>query len=89
MTDIHTIWSAPLSILTSMVYLYLLLGPASLVGLVMMLGMLVSQKYIVKASGDLMRASMASTDERVKISTEVWARHPICVFSKQTSDGKL
>jgi hypothetical protein len=71
MTDVHTLWSAPLSIMTSMFYLYMLLGPAAFVGLVMMLGMLVAQKFIVERSGALMRASMLSTDERVKVSTEV------------------
>ncbi|XP_066155170.1 multidrug resistance-associated protein 1-like [Euwallacea fornicatus] len=68
---INTLWSAPVSIILALVFLYQELGMAVFAGLLVMLALIPINSLIVKKSRNFHVNQMKNKDERVKVMNEV------------------
>jgi ATP-binding cassette subfamily C (CFTR/MRP) protein 1 len=68
--NFHQIWSAPFRIIVALLFLYLQVGWASLVGCSLLLTLLPLQKKMIEASGKLVKQSLGRSDERIKVVNE-------------------
>ena len=71
MTFIHLIWSAPLQILLSLIFLYNVMGPSIFAGLAMMLLLVPFNAAIASYSKRLQAKQMVFKDSRIKLINEV------------------
>ena len=92
---IHTLWSAPLRIVISLVLLYFQLGVAALAGAGVLIALLPVQAKLVAWMGVSVRAAQQHTDERLRLASEtiegiqivkcyVWEQ----VFLEKTSSAR-
>ena len=65
------IWSSPLRIVVSIVLLYQELGVAAFVAVALLLITIPIQKKLVTMASTLLKKSLGSTDERVKLVGEI------------------
>lgn len=68
---INTIWSAPLQIVLSMYFLWKILGPSVLSGLVVMIILMPINALIAEKDRKLQVKQMENKDERIKLTNEV------------------
>ena len=66
----HVLWSAPLRIVTSMVFLYYLLGAAALAGAAVLVAMIPAQKRLVNWMTARVKRAQQFTDDRLKVVGE-------------------
>ncbi len=71
MTIIHLIWSAPLQILLSLIFLYLTMGPSIFAGVAIMLLTIPVNALIASYGKKLQAKQMLFKDSRIKIINEV------------------
>ena len=71
MTFIHLIWSAPLQILLSLIFLYLSMGPSIFAGVAVMILTIPVNALIASYSKKLQAKQMVFKDSRIKIVNEV------------------
>ncbi|CAH1406916.1 unnamed protein product [Nezara viridula] len=71
MPHLNTLWSAPLQIALSLVFLWQQLGPSVLVGLGVMLIMIPANAFFANVTKNLQVKQMKYKDERVKTTNEV------------------
>lgn len=69
--NLHLLWSSPLRIVVSLVLLYQLLGPASLIGLALLFLLFPLQTRTVRAMARFRKAGITETDARIKLVTEL------------------
>ena len=70
-TYFHMIWSAPLQIVVSLIFLWFTLGPSIFVGFAVMLVMIPVNAVIAAKSRQYQVALMQRKDSRIKIVNEV------------------
>ncbi|XP_048800530.1 ATP-binding cassette sub-family C member 2 [Lagopus muta] len=68
---VHQIWSSPLQIILSIVFLWGELGPSVLAGLAVMVLLIPINAFLVNKSRDIQIKNMKNKDERMKIMSEV------------------
>uniref|UniRef100_A0A8C3LI24 Canalicular multispecific organic anion transporter 1 n=1 Tax=Chrysolophus pictus TaxID=9089 RepID=A0A8C3LI24_CHRPC len=68
---IHQLWSSPLQIILSIVFLWGELGPSVLAGLAVMVLLIPINGFLVNKSKDIQVRNMKNKDERMKIMGEV------------------
>lgn len=68
---VNTLWSAPLSIILAIYFLWQELGPAALTGVVVMVLLIPLNTLIVKKSKALQTKQMKDKDNRVKMMNEI------------------
>uniref|UniRef100_A0A7S1IAP7 ATP-dependent transporter ycf16 n=1 Tax=Eutreptiella gymnastica TaxID=73025 RepID=A0A7S1IAP7_9EUGL len=73
LNTLHVLWAAPLRILVAMVFLYQVLGPASIAGFVALVALLPLQLRAVERMGHYTRESRRHSDARVSLTTEILA----------------
>ncbi len=71
MTFIHLIWSAPLQILLSLIFLYNAIGPSIFAGLAIMLLMVPMNAAIASYRKKLQAKQMVFKDSRIRLINEV------------------
>ncbi|XP_017164453.1 canalicular multispecific organic anion transporter 1-like isoform X1 [Poecilia reticulata] len=68
---IHLLWSCPLQIIVSIVFLWLELGPSTLAGLAVMVLMVPVNGLLANQAKKIQRENMKSKDKRLKIMNEI------------------
>uniref|UniRef100_A0A3B3TV55 ABC-type glutathione-S-conjugate transporter n=1 Tax=Poecilia latipinna TaxID=48699 RepID=A0A3B3TV55_9TELE len=68
---IHLLWSCPLQIIVSVVFLWLELGPSTLAGVAVMLLMVPVNGLLANQAKKIQRENMKSKDKRLKIMNEI------------------
>uniref|UniRef100_A0A8C5JVZ0 MRP2 protein n=1 Tax=Junco hyemalis TaxID=40217 RepID=A0A8C5JVZ0_JUNHY len=68
---IHQLWSCPLQIILSIVFLWLELGPSVLAGIATLLLLLPINAFLAAKAKTIQERNMKNKDERMKIMTEV------------------
>uniref|UniRef100_A0A8D2NVG1 Canalicular multispecific organic anion transporter 1 n=1 Tax=Zosterops lateralis melanops TaxID=1220523 RepID=A0A8D2NVG1_ZOSLA len=68
---IHQLWSSPLQIILSIVFLWGELGPSVLAGLATMVLLIPINAFLIAKSKTIQERNMKNKDERMKIMTEV------------------
>ncbi|XP_042718857.1 ATP-binding cassette sub-family C member 2 [Lagopus leucura] len=68
---VHQLWSSPLQIILSIVFLWGELGPSVLAGLAVMVLLIPINAFLVNKSKDIQIKNMKNKDERMKIMSEV------------------
>ncbi|CAL5025388.1 unnamed protein product [Urochloa decumbens] len=71
--QLHSLWSAPFRIVISMVLLYAQLGPAALVGALMLVLLFPIQTVIISKMQKLTKEGLQRTDKRISLMNEVLA----------------
>jgi ABC-type multidrug transport system fused ATPase/permease subunit len=71
--QLHSLWSAPFRIVISMVLLYAQLGPAALVGALMLVLLFPVQTVIISKMQKLTKEGLQRTDKRISLMNEVLA----------------
>ncbi|KAL6843839.1 hypothetical protein ACP4OV_026410 [Aristida adscensionis] len=71
--QLHSLWSAPFRIIISMVLLYAQLGPAALVGALMLVLLFPIQTVIISKMQKLTKEGLQRTDKRISLMNEVLA----------------
>ncbi|KAK7303090.1 hypothetical protein RJT34_13989 [Clitoria ternatea] len=71
--SLHTLWSAPLRIVISLVLLYQELGVASLLGALMLVFMFPLQTFIISRMQKLSKEGLQRTDKRIGLMNEILA----------------
>ncbi|XP_062185916.1 ABC transporter C family member 2-like isoform X2 [Phragmites australis] len=71
--QLHSLWSAPFRIVISMVLLYSQLGPAALVGALMLVLLFPFQTVIISKMQKLTKEGLQRTDKRISLMNEVLA----------------
>nr|CAB3488302.1 unnamed protein product [Digitaria exilis] len=71
--QLHSLWSAPFRIVISMVLLYAQLGPAALVGALMLVLLFPIQTTIISKMQKLTKEGLQRTDKRISLMNEVLA----------------
>nr|QGP74115.1 ABCC transporter [Sedum alfredii] len=71
--SLHTLWSAPFRIIISLVLLYQQLGPASLLGALLIGIMFPVQTFIIKRMQKYTKEGLLRTDKRIGLMNEVLA----------------
>ena len=71
MSYIHTLWSAPLQIILSLVFLYLTLGPSIFAGFAIMVLMIPINYSLVSCSKMVQVKQMVHKESRLKLINEV------------------
>ena len=67
----HTVWSAPLQIVLSLVFLYLTMGPSIFAGFAVMILMIPLNSSLASWMQKLQVKQMAHKDSRIKLVNEV------------------
>ena len=80
MIDLHMIWSSPLQILLSLVFLYLTMGPSIFAGFGVILLMIPLNSCLASWSKKLQVKQMAHKDSRIMLVNEVLngIKVPVC-----------
>uniref|UniRef100_A0A8C9FEP8 MRP2 protein n=1 Tax=Pavo cristatus TaxID=9049 RepID=A0A8C9FEP8_PAVCR len=68
---VHQLWSSPLQIIVSIIFLWGELGPSVLAGLAVMVLLIPINGFLVNKSKDVQVRNMKNKDERMKIMSEV------------------
>ncbi|XP_032409131.1 canalicular multispecific organic anion transporter 1-like isoform X2 [Xiphophorus hellerii] len=68
---IHLLWSCPLQIMVSIVFLWMDLGPSTLAGVAVMLLMVPVNGLLANQAKKIQRENMKSKDKRLKIMNEI------------------
>ncbi|KAF2975269.1 hypothetical protein EK904_009142 [Melospiza melodia maxima] len=68
---IHQLWSCPLQIILSIVFLWLELGPSVLAGIATLLLLLPINAFLAAKAKTIQERNMKNKDERMKIMTEI------------------
>ena len=71
MPYIHTLWSAPLQIILSLVFLYLTMGPSIFAGFAVMILMIPLNAAIAIVNRKLQAKQMVLKDSRIKLVNEL------------------
>ena len=77
---LHMIWSAPLQIVLSLVFLYLTLGPSIFAGFAVMLLMIPVNSLLASWSKKLQMKQMMHRDSRIKLIDKVLNGIKVCVY---------
>uniref|UniRef100_A0A8C5TS46 Canalicular multispecific organic anion transporter 1 n=1 Tax=Malurus cyaneus samueli TaxID=2593467 RepID=A0A8C5TS46_9PASS len=68
---VHQLWSSPLQIILSVVFLWAELGPSVLAGLAVMVLLIPINAFLVSKAKTIQERNMKNKDERMKIMTEI------------------
>ncbi|XP_057430299.1 ABC transporter C family member 2-like [Lotus japonicus] len=71
--SLHTLWSAPVRIVVAMFLLYQELGPASLIGALMLVLMFPLQTFVISRMQKLSKEGLQRTDKRIGLMNEILA----------------
>ncbi|KAJ8627273.1 hypothetical protein MRB53_020580 [Persea americana] len=71
--QLHSLWSAPFSIIIAMALLYMELGVASLIGSVMLVLMVPIQTFVISKMQKLSKEGLQRTDKRIGLMNEILA----------------
>lgn len=75
---IHMIWSAPLQVILSLIFLYLTMGPSIFVGFAVMLLMIPLNSCLASWSKKLQMKQMRYKDSRIKLINKILATIKVC-----------
>ena len=74
----HTLWSAPLQIILSLVFLYLTMGPSIFAGFAVMILMIPLNASVAGISRKMQVKQMGFKDSRIKLVNEVLNGIKVC-----------
>ena len=74
----HTLWSAPLQIVLSLVFLYLTMGPSIFAGFAVMILMIPLNASVAGISRKMQVKQMGFKDSRIKLVNEVLNGIKVC-----------
>ena len=80
MIHLHMVWSAPLQIVLSLVFLYLAMGPSIFAGFAVMLLMIPVNSWLASWSKKFQVKQMTEKDSRIKLINEVLNGIKVCKF---------
>ena len=80
MSYIHTLWSAPLQIVLSLVFLYLTMGPSIFAGFAVMILMIPINAAIATWNRKLQVKQMILKDSRIKLVNELLNGIKVCLY---------
>ena len=78
MIHLHMVWSAPLQIVLSLVFLYLAMGPSIFAGFAVMLLMIPVNLWLASWTKKLQVKQMTEKDSRIKLINEVLNGIKVC-----------
>ena len=74
----HTLWSAPLQIILSLVFLYLTMGPSIFAGFFIMILMIPLNAGVAGVARKMQVKQMSHKDSRIKLVNEVLNGIKVC-----------
>ena len=78
MIHLHMVWSAPLQIVLSLVFLYLAMGPSIFAGFAVMVLMIPVNLWLASWTKKLQVKQMTEKDSRIKLINEVLNGIKVC-----------